>query len=445
VPAQRGESRAVTDPPGPRSTTADNGRAGRRSLAVALAALLVAFGTVRAWRAAGTGLGIDFYHYWVVAKVVGRGDVPSIYEDGSRAALGQEFLYHAMAGGSARQRGAAQFRRVLEPMSTPFLFTVLSPAGLVTYDRALDTHQALGLAALCGGLLLFGRVLAYRLLPVLLLTALAVYAFQPVHADLRVGNVSQMQLGMLAAYAWLASRGGSARQAGAGALLGAAVAFKPSLAAVPAVLVASWALDRRWQRLWPQAAGMAAGLALAVAAGAAFFGTFAAWADWAAALRAAPLATMPVSAGNFAPSAVIQQSLDLAAGWLPGAAALLGAAAALWFRSKGVRSVVCGLRRPHPTDLTLLAAGCLVFLIASKLVWQHYLVLALPAVLVLLRPGGGGRCWAALVAFTGIAIDPYADLLGITDPLRQAPIVMAAVVLLFALALIEVARAPRDP
>jgi hypothetical protein len=196
---------------------------------------------------------------------------------------------------------------------------------------------------------------------------------------------------------------------------------------------------------------MAAGLALAVAAGAAFFGSFAAWADWAAALRAAPLATMPVSAGNFAPSAVLEQSLDLPAGWLPGAAALLATVAALRFRNKGVRSVAGGLRRPQTTDLTpgddplLLAAGCLAFLIASRLVWQHYLVLALPAVLVLLRPGGGGRSWPALVAFTGIAIDPYADLLGVTDPVRQAPIVMAAVVVLLALVLIEVARGPRDP
>jgi hypothetical protein len=66
-------------------------------------------------------------------------------------------------------------------------------------------------------------------------------------------------------------------------------------------------------------------------------------------------------------------------------------------------------------------------LLAAPLVWQHYLIRALPAVIVLLRSAAAPWRWLALVAYVAVAIDPYAILFGMTDPARQAPIVVAGV------------------
>jgi hypothetical protein len=409
-------------------------------LSVALATLLVCAGAARVWRTVQRVPGIDFYQFWVVGQAVGRGDVSSVYADDSRAALGQEFLRRADGPeGSERQRAAARFRQVLEPLATPFLYAALRPFGWGAYDTGLDAFSAFGIAALLAGTFVLCSLAGYATLERLLLLALAVHAFQPVLADVRVGNVNQVQLGLLASFAWLASGSSTPRQLGAGAVLGVAVAFKPTLALVVPVVLAGRALAHGWRRAVSLASGVAAGTLAGLVVGAAFFGSFSAWSDWLSALRAAPLAAMPVDVGNVSPLAVADRWLGAMPGLLPGLVGSLALAAALW-RGRRTPPEVTG-PDDGVDDLRLVAAGCLLVLVSAPLVWQHYLVLALPAVIVLLRPGrNAGRRWLALAAFVAIAIDPYADLLGITDPARQAPVVVAGLLLLFALVALEIGR-----
>jgi hypothetical protein len=418
----------------------DPGRPGYRS-AVVLAAMLVAFGSVRAWRTARENAGIDYYQYWVVGKVLGRGEVASIYRHDSRAALGREFLWHALAGESERQRAAARVRTVLEPMSTPFLFTVLSPFALGAYEPSLDLFLALSLACLLASILVFGRVVAMPLLERLLVLALLVFVFQPVAADLRVGNVGQLQLGLVALYVWLSAGFGTARQAPAGIVLGAATAFKPNLAAVAPLLLASWAMGRQWRRLVAQGTGFVAGALASLLVSAGLFGSLQAWPDWLAAVRAGDLPLMPMAVGNVSLLALGRRWTGLDLGPLPGLAGTLAVVLALWLRRR-----VAAPRLPAQAvldDLPVAAAGCLLFLLSSPLVWQHYLMLALPAVMVLLGTRPGWR-WITLAALTAVAIDPYADLFGLTNPPDQAIVVAGGLFLLFVLVLAEIA-APAGP
>jgi hypothetical protein len=416
----------------------------RRGVAVVLAALLVALGAVRVWRGAQRVPGIDFYQFWVVGHVVGRGDVTSVYADDTRAAAGQEFSRRASGPeGSDRQRAAARMRQVLEPMATPFLYAALRPFGGARYDPSFDAFTAFGLASLLAGAWVLCGLVGLAVLERLLLLALVVHSFQPLQADVRVGNVNQIQLGLLALYAWLGAGSRPWRQASAGAVLGAAVAFKPTLALVAPVLFAGWMAARQWRRLAAQAAGMAAGVLGAVSAGAAFFGSFGAWGDWLAAVRAAPLAAMPVDVGNVSPLAVAEKWTGLSPGIVPAAVAAVVLALALW---RGRARPATAAAEPDPArDVLRVSAGCLWVLLAAPLVWQHYLILALPAVIVLLRSAAAARRWLAIVGYAAIAIDPYADLFGLTDPARQAPIVVAGVALLFVLVAWEVARVRPPP
>jgi hypothetical protein len=428
------QSRALTD-----GQRARPGR--RRDIAVVLASLLVACGAFRAWRVAHHAPGIDFYDYWLVGRVVGRGDIPSIYEPGSRAALGQEFLRRALAEGSPRQRAAAQFRRVLEPTSTPFLYATLAPFARAHYDASFDVYLAFSLASLLAALFTFGRLVGQTRLERLSLIALVVYAFQPMHSDLRVGNVSQLQLALLAVYAWLGAGGGATRQVGAGAVLGAAVAFKPSIVVIAPLLFAWWALAKQWRRLLRQAAGFALGGLVAVLLGALWFGSLHAWTDWLAALGSAGLPAMAVESGNVSVLAVTKRWSGVALGGLPAVATSLAVLAALWVRRKSVRTGGrAEAEAPAVEDVLLIGAGCLVVLLSSPLVWLHYLILALPAVIVLLRPQARWR-WPALAAFVAVAMDPWTDPFGASDPLRQATVAIAGLVLLFVLVLLEIASA----
>jgi hypothetical protein len=84
---------------------------------------------------------------------------------------------------------------------------------------------------------------------------------EPLASEIRVGNVNQLQLGGVALFA-LARRlpAPAARELVSGALLGALVAFKPTLALAPLLLLWTLALDGRTRavRSWPAALGGAA-------------------------------------------------------------------------------------------------------------------------------------------------------------------------------------------
>jgi hypothetical protein len=420
---------SVNEPaPGPRSP-----RRPSRPGVIVLAVLFVAVGAVRAWTTWRHSAGIDFYQYWVVGKVLGRGDIPSIYEHGTRAAIGQEFLKYALAGPSARQRAAARFRNVLEPMSTPFLFTALSPFALAAYDTSYDVFLALSLASLLAGAFVLCRMAGLAALDRLVVLALLVFVFEPVAADLRVGNVGELHLGMVALYVWLSAGTGTARQLVAGAVIAAATAFKPSLAAVAPLLLASWALDRRWRRIAAQGAGLVAGSVAALLLSAWLFGSLRAWTDWRTALGG--LSPMPIEAGNVSPLAIAERATGVGLGPLP--LLLLGSAAlaALWMR----RRVVPPDAEPSVLgDLPVTAAGCLVFLLSSPLVWLHYLILALPAVVLLLR-ARPTRQWLAVAGFAAVAMNPFTELLGDADAVVRGLVVVAGLILLFALVLAEIA------
>ena len=86
---------------------------------------------------------------------------------------------------------------------------------------------------------------------------------------------------------------------------------------------------------------------------------------------------------------------------------------------------------------------------SSPLVWIHYLLLALPAALLLLRDPNGAtiadrvRVPLAGLALVAIAVDPVADLFQMYDLYQQAALTVAGLLMLFVLTLREVAR-PRS-
>jgi len=129
------------------------------------------------------------------------------------------------------------------------------------------------------------------------------------------------------------------------------------------------------------------------------------------------------------------------------AAVSLGVAvAAVWVgRSHGTEVPAEDPSRAAVEDTVALAAGSFVYLLSAPLVWDHYLLLALPGALVLLRDaketGRGDFVRRGLVgvALILLAIDPLKNLLNLYM-YAQAALTVAGLMILFALTVRELAR-----
>jgi hypothetical protein len=92
-------------------------------------------------------------------------------------------------------------------------------------------------------------------------------------------------------------------------------------------------------------------------------------------------------------------------------------------------------------DTAAVAAGTLIYLLSAPMVWQHYLLLALPAVLLLLRPRReAGFTALAVGVLLAIAVDPMTAAFGVRDLRHQAIVLSLALVALLALLCLEISR-----
>lgn len=109
------------------------------------------------------------------------------------------------------------------------------------------------------------------------------------------------------------------------------------------------------------------------------------WIEWIQAVRLLPDEIIQTHQGNFSPT-YFARSCGVP-GWLTSLAGTALAGAVMFVmrhRQRNNRNQMS--LETHSTDLaTWLAIGCQIHLLTSNLVWYHYFLLSLPAVLVILR------------------------------------------------------------
>jgi len=401
-------------------------------------------GLAQAWDLGRRSPGLDFYQFWVVAQVAGRDDVPNVYGDEARARIGAEFVRRSLTDeDSERRRVAAGPWQVLEPTATPVLYTAFRPLAGGSYEAGHFAFRVLGLTACAAGILVMAHLVGHGAAVALLVLAFVAGSFQPLKADIRVGNVNEVQLGMIAAYLWLSSRDDISRaQIAAGAWLALILLFKPNLLPALPVLIACWSLRGRRRKLARQAAGLALGTVLGVLLPLLAFGSLRAWPDWLAYLTALPAAKIPLQVGNMGLSRLLFEMLGVDLSAVLATVALAAVLACLWQGRR--RSAEAAAPPAAIEDTTAVAAGSLVYLLSAPMVWLHYLLLALPAALLLLRP----RREAALGAWTpvlaagalvGLAVDPLTAAFGVRDLQHQAMATSLALMSLLTLLCVEIA------
>ena len=364
--------------------------------------------------------------------MAGRADVPNVYADEARSRIGAEFVTRSLTDeDSERRRVAARPWPVLEPTATPLLYTAFRPLTSGSYEAAHFAFRRLGLTACAAGLLVMAHLVGHGPAAALLLLAFVAYSFQPLNADIRVGNVNQIQVGVIGAYLWLSSRDDVSRaQIAAGVLLALLVLFKPNLLPVLPVLAACWALRGRRRKLARQAAGLALGAVLGALLPVLAFGGLAAWRDWLVYLTALPAEKIPLQFGNMGLSRLLFETLGVDLSPLLATAFLTALLGCVWLGRKR------GVGAPAPPaaieDTTAMAGHARVPALGAD---------GLAALHAARAPGGAAPATPAppLAAPAGppaalvvIAVDPLAMALGIRSLQHQAIVTSMALLSLFA-------------
>jgi len=377
----------------------------------------VALGAVNLWQLALQGAGIDFFQFWAVGQAVNESLVADVYAPGARPELARIFLSRAREAGSAPQQVAAEFRRdEIQVSNSPALYSLFHALESGRYETDIARFRILCLLCTAASVLALCRRLGYSWSGALAALAFALWAFNPLVDDIREGNVNEIQLAGLSLFLVLPGklddpRGGLLR----GAVLGAAIAFKPNLIFAAGLLGLGWIVSRRLKALVWGSAGMAAGVLAAVVVSLPLWGSPRPWLAWAESLRTlAGAFRSTVGWGNFAGGWLLGDLLGVSLAPILYLACLGAVAWSVWAgrRESAASGDTLGARE----DVILAALGPVVPLLAGDLAWPHYLVLAIPLILILLAPRErpAWMTWAASAALLLVCSRPILEVLGAT-------------------------------
>jgi hypothetical protein len=413
---------------------------------VALA--LVIAGIILQWRRGNLSAGIDFYQFWLGGQAVREHGLSNLYSAEAAEALaahGAERAAQPDAG--ERLRLVTKLRSHVEIFSTPFLYSAFALFGR-DYETSYQLDRAITLLALCIAVLLFGRSAGLPLLWSLALLAFILFLYQPLQAEVRVANVNAMQLLMLAAgSSLLTDHDGTRFEVASGAVFGLAAAFKPNVALIVPLLFILMGMTRGRASAVRFGGGGLLGAGSAIALSSLLFRSWRCWFQWRTAAGRLASTILPRSSGNVA------VLLPLIARYGPvvtaaAAAVLLALTLAAMARGRQGSGIDGSSGIEGSSGAQLVAgAAVLIYLMTAGLVWLHYLLLALPAVMALLGTGDirhsnadPARRLATLIALSALAIDPWALILRLPRSTVAPPSVTIGIALLFILSIARLGR-----
>jgi hypothetical protein len=370
-----------------------------------LLVIVVFFSCVRALNYGGQKPGIDFYQFWVVGKAVSQFDVNNIYSDVNKKEIGFYYFQkskHAYSQEvnnllkvSDKQITAANLRKELETYSTPFLYTVFYFITSNNYDFDIQFFLVLSLVLYVYAIIALCRLMGYHAHTILVFIPIFTIFFRPLFSDIRVANVNQIQMAMLILFLCIQSRPSILTNLAGGFVLGLSVMFKPNLVFVVLMLVIAWIINRRFEKLVLELMGISIAIIVAVTTSSLFFGSSLCWFQWYEALIIIPNEILLVSMGNYSLSRLIFDFTDINVSKYFIFVLLLLTSYFVYRSRRKVFNIDLmkennvyeqDLKAGFLEDVATVSTGALIFLLSSSLVWLHYFILVIPAIIYIFRP-----------------------------------------------------------
>ena len=378
-----------------------------------LAGVAVLYAIATVWRQNERAAGLDFYIYYVAGQLAGREDVDNIYGAEVQERVGEEYFERAQQSGSELRKYDAQRRRRLDLVSSPFLFSTLRWVS-GDYERALTQYHLFVLVCFIAGVLLFCRAAGVPWFAALFLLAGLLLWYRGFEADLRVGNVNSIQLLALALLVAVPRLRWP--------LLGALLLFKPNVMFVPLLFAVARLARREHRLLARELLEGAAGALIAFVVASVSYGSPRVWVQWVSAANDFYHRLPTRMERNVTPALAL---LHEHGEWVSYALAAILVAIACW-----------AVARAKTNDAPLLAGlGVLIYLLSANVVWLHYMVLAIPIAIVLLRRPA--TAIVAIVALLLIAEEPFEWLTGRAAAPVEAWLIGPALFAMFLAALLH--------
>jgi len=268
------------------------------------------------------------------------------------------------------------------------------------------------------------RLFKYSVIRTMFFLVIFAAWFEPLFSDVRVANVNQIQLGLLALFLWLQARYAlRIKDFLGGIALGFTVMFKPNLVFVILMLTLCWMINRRFRKVALEYAGIITAVTAAFIISSVSLGSARCWNEWFTAILSAPRDMIKLSFGNIGLAMLILDRFNIdAAKYL----IFIFASFAVLFIWLGRRRVIIegedDKEKAFFEDVLMVIAGSLIYLLSCPLVWLHYFILTIPAALFILRPHAAvstpailkmiARRFFSVVAISIIAINPLQMLFG---------------------------------
>ena len=426
----------------------------RPSLALALLLLLNPLFSV--WQYATRSPGIDFFILWSVPHVLKTHAVPNIYApDGQRDIASALISESSSPQVSELQRVATNINMQLygnrvPAIDSPLVFALVGLTASGAYDKDLTRFTIASWLCFVGAALIFCRLLQFSPVATFLVIGLFSSNFAPLASDLRVAQVNQIQLLLLACFLLFFTR---SRGVLAGLALGMGVILKLDLLFVAFLSLLVTLADRDYRMLTRLVLGMGLALLLSVAISVSYFGQPVMWPDFIQSLPrtlSTEVAQLPMKNGNLS-LAVLLFSTTHREMSIYILVILMTIVSVVIFKTRWdhagnvatapARGADESARSTHRMFVAV-GLGCLVMLMSSRLAWLHYYVLLIPLELYLIRPPASGdrperRLVVTILAAIDFCLLSSVAQAVVANALRASIAINTATALMFILALCE--------
>lgn len=326
---------------------------------------------------------IDYFTAWSVPKALSVTKAADIYTPEDQKVLGDVIRQLAESPLSSPHQVSATktimelYEGRIDATGTPFVYAVI---GLFsTGDYAEDRRNYIVCCLICFilSLLILCRLLRFSFVSTSLIITFFVSAYSPVIADIKVGNVNQIQLLMLTLFIWLAAK---SKHIPAAALLGIGAMFKPTTAAVCLLSLLSPMIRREYKILIRRIFGIGIGAMIAFLISIIWFSSIRVWLHFFQSLPKTLNFSYPLAHGNFSFTKLIFDAFGKNMSLFVSGILIAAFSYAIWKTKNGDTD------RNLTEGFVIAGVGIAIPLLSAGLIWVHYYILLIPLLLFTMRP-----------------------------------------------------------